>query len=147
MSEDVEGAALRRKIEADNEALTRRFNAAWSDKDVEGIVSCVADDVVYMVHEGGRMLHGKEEVRATLTNFMKLWKKIEFQILGLHVMGPLVIHERTEYYTGVEGQPDWSFWVAALLIIKDGKIVIWRDYSMPGKKQISSPIPRADHQG
>ena len=140
MSEQPDGQALRRKVEAENEALTRRFNDAWSRMDVEGIVACIADDVVYMIHEGGRTLNGKEEVRSTLTGFMKMWSKIEFRILELHVMGPLVIHERTEYYTARDGRPDWSFWIAGLLVVKDGKIVIWRDYSMPGKKQISSPM-------
>ncbi len=126
---------LCRRVEEENERIAREFVDGWSQKDVDKILAHVADDVVYMVHEKGRTLQGKEEVRNVLTNFMKLWDKIEFNILKLQVMGPLVIHERTEDYAGKGDQPDWHFWVAALLVIRDGKIEIWRDYNVPGKKQ------------
>ena len=135
-TETLKGDALRRKIERDNEDLVRRFNQAWSNKDVDGIVALVADDVKYMVHEGGRTVDGKAELITVLTDFMKLWDRIHFEVLKIHVIGPLVVHERTEDYYGKDGHPDWHFWIAAMLVIQDGKIRIWRDYSMPGKQQV-----------
>ncbi len=126
--------------EQENEAIARQFVQAWSDMDVDAICSMLAEDIVYMIYEGGPVETGIEAIRERLTVFMKRWKKVEFQIGRLNVIGPLVIHERIEDYRGADGHPDWHFEVAAMLVIKDGKISIWRDYGSPGGHQ-SSPMP------
>ncbi len=122
-------------LERQNEDLVRAMVAAWCRKDVDAIVSCLAEDVVYMVYEGGRVLTGREAVRTTLTAFMKRWARINFDIQRLFVIGPLVIHERIEDYTGRDGQPDWHFEVANVHHIREGKITLWRDYALPGRPQ------------
>ncbi len=130
-----EGVALRQNIERENERIAIEFNDGWSEMDVDKILANVSDDVVYMVHEKGRVLHGIDEVRRTLNKFMEHWDKVEFDVRQMNVMGPLVTHERTEYYHGKGDHEDWNFWVAALLVIRNGKIEIWRDYAVPGKVQ------------
>lgn len=126
--------------EQENEAITRKFVQAWIDMDVDAICSLLAENVVYMIYDGGPVERGVEAIRNRLTAFMKNWKKIDFKIGRLNVIGPLVIHERIEDYHGANGHPDWHFEVAAMLVIKDGKILIWRDYGQPGGHQ-SFPMP------
>jgi limonene-1,2-epoxide hydrolase len=56
------------------------------------------------------------------------------------VIGELVIHERTEHYYAPGGKLDTRFHVVGLLVIKDGKIEVWRDYAIPGVEQIVGPL-------
>jgi limonene-1,2-epoxide hydrolase len=126
------------KVERENETIARLFVQAWCNKDVEGICSLLAADVVYMIYEGGPVEHGVGAIRIRLNAFMKRWSKIDFKIGRFYGVGPLVIHERIEDYHGADGHPDWHFEVASMLVIKNGKIEIWRDYGSPGGRQ-SSP--------
>jgi limonene-1,2-epoxide hydrolase len=126
------------RTERENEALARSFCDAWSAMSPDRICGHLAEDVVYMVYEGGPVKRGIPEIHATLTEFMKRWRTINFRIFRLSAMGSLVIHERTEIYTGRDGHPNWEFNVTGLLHFSDGKIKNWRDYSLPGARQIFS---------
>lgn len=126
------------KTERDNEALVRNFNDAWSAMNPGQICGHLAEDCVYTVYEGGPIKRGVPEIRETLTAFMKRWQKIEFRTFRLCAIGSLVIHERMEIYTGRDGHPNWEFNVTGLLCLKNGKIHEWRDYALPGARQIFS---------
>lgn len=126
------------RLERDNEALVRSFNAAWSAMDPDGICAHLAPDCVYQVYENGPVKRGVPEIHATLVEFMKRWRKIEFRVFRLCAMGGFVLHERRENYTGRDGHPDWEFNVTGLLLIRDGRIQRWRDDSLPGARQIFS---------
>lgn len=125
-------------MEAQCEAVAWQFMAAWGSRDPEQVVRLLADDVVYMIYEGGPVKNGPAEIREMLARFMPRWRRIEFKVQRLAVVGPLVINERHEEYDGVEGQPDWRFFVAGLLVVQNGRIRLWRDYSVPGREQIVS---------
>lgn len=123
-------------IEAGNEQLARRFMADWSTRDADTLLEYLADNVVYQIYEGGPVREGKAEVRESLERFFRHWRRVEFFVERLTVIGPLVVNERREEYDGVEGQQDWRFHVAGIFVVEDGKISHWRDYSMPGKEQV-----------
>jgi limonene-1,2-epoxide hydrolase len=133
-----EGNPLLARVEAENEQLVRSFNRAWSNMSPEQICGHLTEDCEYMIYEGGPVKRGVKEIRETLDGFMKRWQHIEFRVFRLCALGSLVIHERQEIYTGREGHPDWEFNVVGLLLIKDGKIKGWRDYALPGARQIFS---------
>lgn len=126
------------KTEKDNEVLVRSFCDAWSAMDPDRIVSHLAEDCWYQIHENGPVKKGIPEIHSTLVEFMKRWQRIQFRIFRLSAMGSFVIHERTEIYTGREGHPDWEFNVTGLLWIPKGRIQRWRDDSLPGARQIFS---------
>ena len=130
------------QIEADNESITRTFNDAWSARDCDRLLTLLADDVRYMVYEGGPEHVGPEAIERAVRPFMTKFARIEFAIRRLSVMGPVVSQERTEHYYGPDGQLDTRFEVVGFLIIKDNKIVIWRDYSLPGATQLVGPLCR-----
>ena len=128
------------ELEQANEALTRAFNQAWSDRDCDRLLTYLSNEVEYMVYEGGPVHRGPATIEKAVRPFMAKYSRIEFKILRLHVLGPVVIHERTEDYFGPDGKHDTHFHVVGLLVIQDGKIVVWRDYSMPGAEQIIGPL-------
>jgi limonene-1,2-epoxide hydrolase len=128
------------RVERENESITRAFNEAWSARDCDLLLTLLADDVRYMVYEGGPEHVGPAAIEGAVRPFMKKYGRIEFDIKRLNVMGPVVSHERTEHYYGPDGLLDTRFEVVGLLVIKDGRIVIWRDYSLPGATQQVGPL-------
>jgi limonene-1,2-epoxide hydrolase len=124
------------RTEQENEALVRSFCAAWSAMDPERIVAHLHEDCLYQVYENGPVKRGVPEIQATLAEFMKRWRSIEFRVFRLCAMGDFVIHERSEVYRGRDGHPDWEFNVTGLLWIQRGRIRRWRDDSLPGARQI-----------
>ncbi len=124
------------ELEQVNENVARAFMADWSTRDAGTLLSYLADDVEYQIYEGGPIRRGKAEVRESLDRFFKHWRRVEFFVERLTVIGPVVVNERREEYDGVEGQDDWRFHVASVFVLENGKIRHWRDYSMPGKQQV-----------
>jgi len=124
--------------EARNESIVRSFCEAWSAMSPERICSHLHEACEYLVYEDGPVKRGVPEIRATLDQFMTRWQGIRFNVFRVAALGSLVVHERQEVYTGRDGHPDWEFNVTGLLRIVDGKIVTWRDYSLPGARQIFS---------
>ena len=128
------------RLERENAALVVAFNQAWSDRDLDRLIGYLADDVRYMIYEGGPVKQGPAEVREAVGRFMAKFSRIEFRVSRLEVMGSVVIHERTEDYYGPDGERDTHFHVVGMLVIKRGRIAVWRDYSLPGAEQIVGPL-------
>jgi limonene-1,2-epoxide hydrolase len=127
-------------VERTNEAVTRKFNQAWSDRSCDQLMPLLAETVAYMVYEGGPTHVGPAAVEGAVRPFLAKFERVEFEILRLNVIGPVVIHERTERYYAPGGELDTRFHVVGLLVIKDGKIEVWRDYAIPGVEQIVGPL-------
>ena len=128
------------RVEQANESIARKFNDAWSARDCDLLLTLLADDVRYMVYEGGPEHVGPAAIERAVRPFMNKFARIEFGIRRLVVMGPVVSHERTEHYYGPDGHLDTRFEVIGLLVSKTGRIVIWRDYSLPGATQRVGPL-------
>ena len=135
----MEGSSIA-SLERENAELARAFNQAWSDRDLDRLIGYLADDVRYMIYEGGPVKQGPDEVREAVGRFMARFSRIEFRVRRLEVMGSVVIHERTEDYYGPDGGHDTHFHVVGLLVIKQGRVAVWRDYSFPGAAQIVGPL-------
>jgi limonene-1,2-epoxide hydrolase len=127
-------------VESANEALTRAFNQCWSDRDCDRLLTLLADAAQYQVYDDGPVHVGHAAIEGAVRPFMAKYSRIEFNILRLQVMGPAVTHERTEDYHGPAGELDTHFHVVGLLVIRDGKITIWRDYALPGAQQVVGPL-------
>ena len=128
------------QVERDNESVVRAFNEAWSARDCDRLLALLADDVRYMVYEGGPEHVGHAAIERAVRPFMAKYARIVFAIKRLQVIGPVVSHERTEHYYGPDGRLDTRFEVVGLLAIKESRIVIWRDYSLPGATQLVGPL-------
>ncbi len=127
-------------LEKRNADITRIFNECWSSRDCDRLLTLLAEDVAYMVYESGPVHMGHAAVAKAVRPFMAKYERIEFKIQRLNVFGSVVTHERTEDYYAPGGQHDTHFHVVGLLVIKDDKIAVWRDYTMPGVEQIIGPL-------
>jgi limonene-1,2-epoxide hydrolase len=123
-----------------NIAVAREFNACWSDRDCDRLLTLLDEEVAYMVYEGGPVHVGHAAVEGAVRPFLAKYERVEFEIMRIGAIGNVVSHERTEHYYGPGGSLDTRFHVVGLLVIKDGKIVLWRDYSYPGAEQIVGPL-------
>jgi limonene-1,2-epoxide hydrolase len=139
VAEDNQNVA---EIEKTNEAVTRAFTAAWSNRSCDELLPLLAENITYVLYEGGPTYVGPVAVEGAVRPFLAKFERVEFEILRLNVIGPLVIHERTEHFYAPGGELDTRFHVVGMLLIRDGKIEDWRDYAIPGVKQIVGPLIR-----
>jgi limonene-1,2-epoxide hydrolase len=128
------------ELEQANIAVARAFNECWSNLDCDRLLTLLADDVAYMVYEGGPVHVGPAAIEGAVRPFMAKYERAEFEIVRIHAMGPVVTHERTEDYYGPGGKHDTHFHVIGLLVVQNGKILLWRDYTCPGAEQIIGPL-------
>jgi limonene-1,2-epoxide hydrolase len=117
-----------------NVALVGKFCSDWSTKDVEKLIPYLSPDIEYHVFEGGPIIKGVEQFRAQMGGFMAGLKEIAWETKRSAAIGDLVINERIDHFIQAEGskRPDNHFHIAGVFIVRDGKIVYWKDWRMPG---------------
>lgn len=128
---DSEGAGRKSPQEVANEALVNDFCAAWSKMDVEVLMPFLAPDVIYQMFEGRPDLIGAEAFRKMIGPFFSTLASVQWDMLRSCVVGPIVINERIDRFIALPGGRDRIFPIAGLFVVKDARIVLWRDYSMP----------------
>ncbi len=128
-------AAASSEIEKENEKLVTDFCNSWSSIDIEEITGYFDDKIVYQMFEGMPDIKGKEAFTKRIEPFFASIEKVQWDILRTYCIGDLVINERVDHFYRSDDKPDMHFPVAGLFVIKNGKILIWRDYSMPKEAQ------------
>jgi len=126
------------KIETANETLVNNFCRDWSLRDADALAPYLADDLTYQIAPGQPLITSFEQFRQQMGPFMKRMEKIEWEILRSHAIGPLVLNERIDHFVAPAGgkAPSMHFHIAGHFLIEDGRIKVWKDWPMPGAKQI-----------
>lgn len=117
------------EVEAANIQVVNDFCAAWESMDLEKIYQYVADDVTFRMTESTPMVVGKAALIEGTKQFLAPAKSARFEVLRTSAMGNTVINERIDYFQ--MGEKENAFHVTGFFFLKDGKIVEWRDYSVP----------------
>lgn len=109
--------------------LIRTFVAHLSAKDIESAAAMVSDDFEYDNVPIGKVT-GPDGMRATLTGFFAACEELDWRILRQTSSGDLahgtVLNERDDRLS-IHGR--WTTLpVAGIFEIRDGRIVLWRDY-------------------
>ena len=117
-------------IEHANEDLVNRFCRDWSRQDAELLAGYFAEPFEYMMYEGGPVITSREAFVKQLGPFLKKLKAVDWVIKRSHVMGPMVINERIDHFYAHDSKYDHHPHIAGMFIVRDGKIAIWRDYTM-----------------
>ena len=119
--------------ETDNVTLVNRFCADWSTKDVEKLIPYLAPEIEYHMFEGSPVVKGHEQFRKQLGPYMASMREIKWETSRSAAMGDLVINERVDHFLRPTGsdKPDSHFHVAGVFIVRGGKIVYWKDWTMP----------------
>ena len=116
-------------VEAANVEVVNDFCAAWESMDLEKIYQYAADDITFHMTESTPPIHGKQALIDGTKQFLAPAKSAKFEVLRTQAMGNTVINERLDHFE--MGETKNTFHVTGFFFLKDGKIVEWRDYSVP----------------
>src|SRR2546427_12652572 len=105
--------------------LVRSFCAAWTDGDLDAIVSYFTDDAVYH-NIPLDPVKGRDSIKATIAGFTVGVDSIEFRVHHIAAEGPVVLTERTDVF--VAGDRSIELPVMGTFEIDGDKIAAWRDY-------------------
>lgn len=119
------------ELEAANEKVVLDMCVAIESVDPAKIEPFLGDKLVFQLIDGQPLVKGKEAFMKASAQFFAAYEKAEFIMHRSHVMGNLVINERTDNFTAKEGGTDQSFHVTGFFVVKEGKIQEWRDYMVP----------------
>lgn len=117
------------ELEKANEKVVNDFCAAFDTLDQEKLLSFFADDIVFRMIDTAPFVEGKEALREGFAAFLAPAKSAHFEILRSQVMGNIVLNERIDHFD--MGEKQNAFHVTGVFLVKNGKIVEWRDYMVP----------------
>ena len=120
------------ELEIENERIVTQFCLDWATKDVNLLADYLAEDVVYQMFEGRPDIIGREAFIKVLGGFLDNLKEVEWEILRTYAIGDLVINDRIDHFIGEDEAHSMHFAIAGYFLVRDGKIKIWKDYSLPG---------------
>lgn len=105
--------------------VVERFLATLEALDVEGAVALCADDVVYQ-NVPLPPARGRHAVEKQLRAMTKVGTGFDVEMRNIAANGPVVLTERVDVLR--RGSFAMEFWVCGTFEVRDGKIVLWRDY-------------------
>lgn len=105
--------------------VVRAFLEALEAMDIEAALDRCDDAVVYQ-NVPFPAAKGKKAVARQLRGLPKLFNGFEAQIHAIAGNGGTVLTERTDVL--VVGRVRAAFWVCGTFEVRDGKVVLWRDY-------------------
>lgn len=105
--------------------VVHRFLGRLQELDVAGAVGLCADDVVYQ-NVPLPAARGQKAVRRQLRAMAKVGTGFEVRMVNIAANGPVVLTERIDVLR--RGNFAMEFWVCGTFEVRDGKIVLWRDY-------------------
>ena len=127
-----------RELEIANETLVTNFCRDWSLRDIDALAPYLADDLLYQITPSQPLITSLEQFKKQMGPFLKNLESVEWEILRSHVIGPLVMNERIDHFNAPSGgkPPSMHFQIVGHFLVQDGKIQVWKDWPMPGKKQV-----------
>src|SRR5437879_3111312 len=109
----------------DAEKVVENFCKAWPRKDIEELLTFMADDAVYH-NIPMDPVKGKASIRQAINTFLPMAQSVEFKVLKTASMGNVVFNERVDIFQ--MGPKRIELPVAGVFEVTGGKITAWRDY-------------------
>jgi limonene-1,2-epoxide hydrolase len=106
-------------------AVVERFLDRMRALDSDGAAALLAADVRYE-NTGLPTLRGRERVRKLFRAVIRAGTKVELHVRAISADGASVLTERTDVLEW--GRMRVQFWVCGRFDVRDGQIVLWRDY-------------------
>jgi len=119
-----------------NVELVNRFCEDWSNRDAAALAEYLAEDLVYQMFEGQPDIVGKEAFISTLDAFLNNMVEVRWEMVRSYAIGDMVMNERVDHFIGESEDSSMHFDIIGIFRIRDGKISVWRDFSLPGGKAI-----------
>jgi len=115
-----------------NVELVNRFCDDWSKRDAKLLTDYLSDDIVYQMFEGQPDIIGKEAFVNTLDSFLKNLVEVRWETRRSYAIGDMVMNERIDHFIGTSEDKSMHFDIIGIFRVRDGKISVWRDFSLPG---------------
>ncbi len=133
-------------VSADDIGVVEAFFEAFEAGDTERALALMADDIVYQ-NVPFPADRGKAAVTRTLELFGRFVTGFEIKMINIAARNGVVLTERVDILTGPLVYLD--LWVCGTFVIRDGKIVLWRDYfdlASTTAKLLVSPLRKLLHR-
>lgn len=126
------------ELDIANETLVTNFCRDWSLRDMDALLPYLAEDLVYQITPGQPLITSAAQFAKQMGPFLKNLESVEWEILRSYAVAPLVLNERIDHFNAPADSksPSMHFHIAGHFFVEDGKIKIWKDWPVPGKKQI-----------
>jgi limonene-1,2-epoxide hydrolase len=108
------------------------FLAAFDARDLDRALSYVTDDVEYDNVPVGAV-HGPDGMRSVLTPLFERTTQMECVVHHQAAEGDVVMNDRTDRLEF--GDRSVEARIAAVFVVRDGKIALWREYFDLGEAQ------------
>jgi limonene-1,2-epoxide hydrolase len=118
-------AAERSGADSSSVHVVERFLEFLRRGDLDGAVALLAVDVIYE-NVGLPTVHGRERVRRLFGRAYESGGGFDVLIHAICADGSSVLTERTDFLTF--RKLHMEFWVCGRFDVRDGQIVLWRDY-------------------
>ena len=113
-----------------NEKVVNEFCAAWETMDIDKLMGFLDDKIVFRMIDNAPFTEGKQAMIEGIGGFLASRKSARFEMLRSVAVGNIVVNERIDHFGKEEGPAD-AYHVTGVFLVKNGKIVEWRDYMMP----------------
>ena len=122
-------------MKTETETLVERHDAAWNSQDVDALIGCYTDDVVFQNHTAGEQpIEGRAAVQAHIAGIFARWPDMRFSSRRLYLSDECCTSEWTATATTADGRRiEWDG--VDVMPIRDGAIARKDVYS-------TSHIPR-----
>lgn len=117
--------AKRKAPKATAQAVVEQFVVFSNAMDIEGSLSLIADDCVYQNIPFHKSV-GIDKIRRDLNMMTRTVKEFRVDLLNWAVNGNVVLTERIDTLAGPGFRVELP--VMGIFVVKNGKIVEWRDY-------------------
>ena len=108
-----------------NVDLINAFCAAWSEPQLERIMSFFTDDSAYRMTETAELADG---INAVTQRVETLINNVDrFDVLDTFARGPMVVNERIDYFSDFAIK---TWHGVGVFFIKEGTIIDWYDYTI-----------------
>ncbi|MEC7188709.1 MAG: nuclear transport factor 2 family protein [Pseudohongiellaceae bacterium] len=108
-----------------NVDLVNEFCAAWSEPQLDRIMSFFTDDSAYRMTETTELADG---INAVSERIQTLINNVDrFDVLDTFARGPMVVNERKDYFSDFAIK---TWHGVGIFFIREGKIVDWYDYTI-----------------
>jgi len=131
-----EDSAEKSALEVANETLVNAFCRDWSSRDVAVLRPYLAADLLYQIAPGRPLIESRDAFEQQMGGWLRSLESVRWEILRSHVIGPVVLNERIDHFNAPEGGRSMRFHVVGHFFIQDGVIAVWKDWPMPGARQV-----------
>jgi len=121
-------------LEIENEKIVTQFCLDWANRDADQLVEYLAEDIEYQMYEGRPDIVGHEQFKQELGGWLKGLQEVKWEIFKTYSVGELVINERIDHFISDDPAKTFRLPIAGVFLVRDGKIKMWKDYSLPGDK-------------